>query len=88
MRSAIGVDPRISAKSMLISSSNPKRNLFTSSSHVLQTSGFKVEGRNKSEYYVSVIARAYREAISLIREDGDQVTERIQKLMEEEYLFL
>jgi U32 family peptidase len=36
-------------------------------------SSFKIEGRNKSEYYVATIARAYRKAIDLIGDkDYDQ----------------
>ncbi len=44
---------------------------------------FKVEGRNKTEYYVSVMARAYKEAVSLIGKNDKESAERIAELMDE-----
>lgn len=45
--------------------------------------GFKIEGRNKSEYYVAVVARAYRRAISLI---DDRVLSEAEKAAERDRL--
>ncbi|MCL5093603.1 MAG: U32 family peptidase C-terminal domain-containing protein [Patescibacteria group bacterium] len=45
-------------------------------------SAFKIEGRNKSEYYVGIVARAYRKAIEIAISDKGSVISKKKKLKE------
>lgn len=44
---------------------------------------FKVEGRNKTEYYASIVARAYRKGLDLL-EEGKDLDEQTRKWMLDE----